>query len=89
MVDQYNSVVEINVEKESWKIMVKVVRLWMIYYVSTNKQTPNSKILLSTEMVLVDSKEGRVHGSVKWTLIYKFDKTLQEEKVLYSIFWCC
>lgn len=70
MVDQYNSVVEINVEKESWKIMVKVVRLWMIYYVSTNKQTPNSKILLSTEMVLVDSK---VCSFKKFTIYFVCD----------------
>ncbi|KAL3016961.1 hypothetical protein AAZX31_06G246100 [Glycine max] len=32
-------------------------------------------------MVLVDSKGDRVHGSVKRTLIYKFEKTLQEGKV--------
>ncbi|KHN07326.1 hypothetical protein glysoja_012624 [Glycine soja] len=39
------------------------------------------------EMVLVDSKGNRVYGSIKRTLIYKFDKTLQKEK-LYSVFWC-
>ncbi|XP_028216716.1 replication protein A 70 kDa DNA-binding subunit A-like [Glycine soja] len=65
---------EINAKKESWRIMVRVVHLWMISNVSTTKQTFSSKIPLSMETVLVDSK----------TLIYKFDKTLQEGKV-YSI----
>ncbi|RZC20463.1 hypothetical protein D0Y65_007047, partial [Glycine soja] len=55
-----NLVFEINDGKESWRIMVRVVRLWM---------------------------GNRVYGSIKRTLIYKFDKTLQKEK-LYSVFWC-
>ncbi|KAG5040167.1 hypothetical protein JHK82_012291 [Glycine max] len=74
MANKYNSIVEINAEKESWRIIVKVLRLWMVYDVSTHKQTSNNKIPLSMEMVLVDSK----------TLIYKFEKSLQKGKV-YSI----
>jgi len=56
MANKYNSIVEINAEKESWRIIVKVLRLWMVYDVSTHKQTSNNKIPLSMEMVLVDSK---------------------------------
>ncbi|KAL5147606.1 hypothetical protein HKD37_06G017241 [Glycine soja] len=61
--------------------MNNVVHLWMISNVSTNKQTSSKKMSFSMEMVLVDSKGDRVHGSVKRTLIYKFEKTLQEGKV--------
>ncbi|KAG5062854.1 hypothetical protein JHK85_004037 [Glycine max] len=61
--------------------MVRIARLWMVSDVSTNKQTSSNKIPFSMEMVLMDSKGDRVHGSIKRTLIYKFDKTLQEEKV--------
>ncbi|KAG4921613.1 hypothetical protein JHK86_050426 [Glycine max] len=64
--------------------MVRVLHLWMVSDVSNNKQTSSSRIPLSMEMVLVDSKGDRVHGSVKQTFIYKFDKALQEGK-WYSI----
>ncbi|KAG4915486.1 hypothetical protein JHK87_053043 [Glycine soja] len=85
MTNKFNSMTEINAKKESWRIMVRVVHLWMISNVSTTKQTFSSKIPLSMETVLVDSKvRDKVHGFVKQTLIYKFDKTLQEGKV-YSI----
>ncbi|KHN37149.1 hypothetical protein glysoja_038769, partial [Glycine soja] len=84
MANKHNSVSEINVEKESWRIMVRVVCLWMVSNVSTHKQTYASKIPLSMEMVLVDSKGDRIHGFVKRTLIYKFEKSLQEGKV-YSV----
>ncbi|KAG5129148.1 hypothetical protein JHK84_035545 [Glycine max] len=46
--------------------MVRVVRLWMVLDVLTNKQTSSNKIPFSMEMVLVDSK---------------FEKTFQEGKV--------
>ncbi|KAH1099635.1 hypothetical protein GYH30_035011 [Glycine max] len=72
MTNKYNSVAEINAEKKSWRIMVRVVRLWMVLDVLTNKQTSSNKIPFSMEMVLVDSKQ---------TLIYKFEKTFQEGKV--------
>ncbi|KAH1059930.1 hypothetical protein GYH30_003758 [Glycine max] len=81
MAKKYNSIAEINAEKESWRIMVRIARLWMVSDVSINKQTSSNKIPFSMEMVLMDSKGDRVHGSIKRTLIYKFDKTLQEEKV--------
>ncbi|RZC24565.1 hypothetical protein D0Y65_003669 [Glycine soja] len=81
MANKYNSIAEINAEKESWRIMVRIAHLWMVSDVSTNKQTSSNKIPFSMEMVLMDSKGDRVHGSIKRTLIYKFDKTLQEEKV--------
>ncbi|KAG5026748.1 hypothetical protein JHK82_022639 [Glycine max] len=64
--------------------MVRVVCLWMVSNVSTHKQTYASKIPLSMEMVRVDSKGDRIHGFVKRTLIYKFEKSLQEGKV-YSV----
>ncbi|KAH1053286.1 hypothetical protein GYH30_022529 [Glycine max] len=84
MANKHNSVSEINAEKESWRIMVRVVCLWMVSNVSTHKQTYASKIPLSMEMVRVDSKGDRIHGFVKRTLIYKFEKSLQEGKV-YSV----
>ncbi|KAG4958444.1 hypothetical protein JHK87_035077 [Glycine soja] len=56
MTNKYNSVAEINAEKKSWRIMVRVVRLWMVLDVLTNKQTSSNKIPFSMEMVLVDSK---------------------------------
>ncbi|KAL5187588.1 hypothetical protein HKD37_05G013238 [Glycine soja] len=66
MTNKYNSVAEINSEKEN---------------ISTNKQTSSIKIPFYMETMLVDSKGDTVHGSVKRTLIYKFDKNLQEGKV--------
>ncbi|KAH1133842.1 hypothetical protein GYH30_012304 [Glycine max] len=64
--------------------MVRVVHLWMVSDISTNKQTSSIKIPFYMETMLVDSKGDTVHGFVKRTLIYKFDKNLQEGKV-YSI----
>ncbi|KAG5111876.1 hypothetical protein JHK82_035145 [Glycine max] len=60
MTNKYNSVAEINAEKESWRIMVRVVRLWMVLDVLTNKQTSSNKISFSMEMVLVDSKDATI-----------------------------
>ncbi|KAH1250171.1 hypothetical protein GmHk_05G013389 [Glycine max] len=61
--------------------MVRVVHLWMVSDISTNKQTSSIKIPFYMETMLVDSKGDTVHGFVKRTLIYKFDKNLQEGKV--------
>ena len=56
MANKYNSIAEINAEKESWRIMVRIARLWMVSDVSTNKQTSSNKIPFSMEMVLMNSK---------------------------------
>ncbi|XP_057418071.1 uncharacterized protein LOC130712255 [Lotus japonicus] len=74
----FNDVSELRSGKEQWKIMVKVIRIWY------SKGFASSKLPLSLEMVLMDSKGNKIHATIKKTLMYKFEKLLVDGNV-YSI----
>ncbi|KAK2429023.1 replication factor A protein [Trifolium repens] len=72
---QFSSFAEINSTRSSWNCRAKIIRLW---------QTSNSNrntLSFSIEMVLMDSYGGRIHATVKTTLIYKFKDELIKGKV--------
>ncbi|KAG4400760.1 hypothetical protein GLYMA_07G124150v4 [Glycine max] len=61
--------------KESWNIIVRVLRLWFV-------PSLNGKGLrLSMEMVLLRMKGDKIHVSLRKTLIYKFIKDIKEDLV--------
>ncbi|KAL5161690.1 PKS-NRPS hybrid synthetase [Glycine soja] len=61
--------------KESWNIIVRVLRLWFV-------PNLNGKGLrLSMEMVLLRMKGDKIHVSLRKTLIYKFIKDIKEDLV--------
>ncbi|XP_057452224.1 uncharacterized protein LOC130744047 [Lotus japonicus] len=71
-VDDVSSISE---EKDVWRVTVKVVRKWM---------TPSfdrSKLPNSMELVLMDAKGDRIHGTVQRTHVYKFNPLLVEGRV--------
>ncbi|WJX88373.1 hypothetical protein P8452_70471 [Trifolium repens] len=72
---QFSSFAEINSTRSSWNCRAKIIRLWQTS--NFNRNT----LPLSIEMVLMDSYSGRIHATVKTTLIYKFKDELIEGKV--------
>ncbi|KAK2433546.1 replication factor A protein [Trifolium repens] len=52
--------------------MVRVVRLWFVKDLATNKPP------FSMEMVFMDKNGDRIHGTVRRTLIYKFENEIKE-----------
>ncbi|XP_057446990.1 uncharacterized protein LOC130738836 [Lotus japonicus] len=70
-----DDVSSISKEKDVWGVIVKVVRKWM---------TPSfdrSKLPNSMELVLMDAKGDRIHGTVQRTHVYKFNPLLVEGRV--------
>ncbi|WJX88283.1 hypothetical protein P8452_70390 [Trifolium repens] len=72
---QFSSFVEINSTRSSWNCRAKIIRLWQTS--NFNRNT----LSFSIEMVLMDSYGGRIHVTVKTTLIYKFKDELIEGRV--------
>ncbi|KAL2941604.1 Beta-galactosidase 9 [Bienertia sinuspersici] len=58
--------------KESWKIKVRIIRLW--YQPDYN----NPNITGSIEMVLVDEKGEKIQASIKRTHIGRFENLVKE-----------
>lgn len=56
MVNKYNFVDEITIEKDWWRILVRVIRMWMVSDVSSQKENPTPKLSFSMETVFADSK---------------------------------
>ncbi|WJX44371.1 hypothetical protein P8452_31355 [Trifolium repens] len=75
---QFSSFAEINSTRSSWNCRAKIIRLWQTS--NFNRNT----LPFSIEMVLMDSYGGRIHATVKTTLIYKFKDELIEGKVYTS-----
>ncbi|XP_057432702.1 uncharacterized protein LOC130725497 [Lotus japonicus] len=70
-----DDVSSISKEKDVWGVIVKVVRKWM---------TPSfdrSKLPNSMELVLMDAKGDRIHGTVQRTHVYKFNHLLVDGRV--------
>ncbi|XP_068483227.1 uncharacterized protein [Phaseolus vulgaris] len=69
---------DVNSTKETWNVVVRVLRLWCV------QDFTKQKIPFSLEMVLQDEEGVRIHASVRRTLIYKFHNQICEDRV-YSI----
>jgi replication factor A1 len=66
---------DIDSDKASYNVRVKILRLWEV----SDFNRANSPF--SIEMVLMDSEGGRIHATIKKTLIYKFKDSLVEGNV--------
>ncbi|WJX62617.1 hypothetical protein P8452_47591 [Trifolium repens] len=66
---------EIDSDKAFYNVRVKILRLWEV---SDFNRANNP---FSIEMVLMDSEGGRIHATIKKTLIYKFKDNLVEGNV--------
>ncbi|XP_027931228.1 uncharacterized protein LOC114187234 isoform X2 [Vigna unguiculata] len=71
----YDSVASITAEKKTWRIQVKIIRMWTI------PGLPNSRQPFSVEMVLMDDKGCKIHASMRRALIYKFISMLKEGNI--------
>ncbi|CAJ2652916.1 unnamed protein product [Trifolium pratense] len=71
----FSNIEEINSDKATWNFKAKIIRLWHV----SDFNRPNSPF--SVEMVLMDDKGGRIHATIKKTLIYKFKDELKEGMV--------
>ncbi|XP_068480801.1 replication factor A protein 1-like [Phaseolus vulgaris] len=69
---------DVNSTKETWNVVVRVLRLWCV------QDFTKQKIPFSLEMVLQDEEGVRIHASVRRTPIYKFQNQICEDRV-YSI----
>ncbi|CAJ2636122.1 unnamed protein product [Trifolium pratense] len=72
--EHFSEIEKIDSERTSWNLKAKILRLWEV----SDFSRPNSPF--SLEMVLMDSEGGRIHATVKKTLIYKFKDDLSEGK---------
>ncbi|XP_057416088.1 uncharacterized protein LOC130710753 [Lotus japonicus] len=70
-----DDVASISKEKDVRRVTVKVVRKWMTPSFDRSKR-PNSM-----ELVLMDAKGDRIHGTVQRTHVYKFNPLLVEGRV--------
>ncbi|XP_057444317.1 uncharacterized protein LOC130736508 [Lotus japonicus] len=75
---------KIDASKETWDVVVKVLRLWL---------TPSysgSKLPSSLEMVLMDSNGCKIYASIRRTLVYRFQNQITEGRVYQiSFFGVC
>lgn len=78
MAPRSDNISEISPVKESWSIVVRIVRAWFVRDVIRDAHP------FSLDMVLMDASGNKIHATVRRTLIYKFEKDLQEGKV-YSM----
>ncbi|KAL6557569.1 hypothetical protein OROMI_017919 [Orobanche minor] len=67
-----NTISEITPAKETWKLHVRVERLWTTYspYNPTEKR--------SMELILLDAKGDKIQASIPKYLISKFEKLIKE-----------
>jgi replication factor A1 len=70
----FNKIEEINIEKSFWNIKAKIIRLWQVSDFNRNN------VAFSVEMVLMDCDGGRIHATIKKTLLYKFKNEVLEGK---------
>jgi replication factor A1 len=71
----FSNISEINSDESAWNVKAKIIRLWQV------SDFNRSSVPFSIEMVLLDSVCGRIHATVKKTLIYKFKDEIVEGKI--------
>nr|ABD33040.1 Nucleic acid-binding, OB-fold, subgroup [Medicago truncatula] len=75
MSTKHNFISNVSPRKQSWTLVVRVVRAWF------GQNYKNKKLPFSMELVLIDRKGDRIGASIRRTLIYKFKNQLQEGMV--------
>ncbi|KEH43498.1 animal RPA1 domain protein [Medicago truncatula] len=75
MSTKHNFISNVSPRKQSWTLVVRVVRAWF------GQDYKNKKLPFSMELVLMDRKGDRIGASIRRTLIYKFKEQLQEGMV--------
>ncbi|XP_057454122.1 uncharacterized protein LOC130745764 [Lotus japonicus] len=79
MADKIDDLATLNASKETWTIVVKVIRLWL------SPSLYGFKIPFSMDMVLMDDMV--VRSMVRKTLIYRFQSLLTEGRVYQIAFF--
>ena len=74
IVTEFNQIQEINTDKTFWNIKAKIIRLWQV------TDFNNPRVPFSVEMILMDSDGGRIHATIRKTLLYKFKNDVLEGK---------
>ncbi|KEH19553.1 animal RPA1 domain protein [Medicago truncatula] len=75
MSTKHDFISNVSPRKQSWTLVVRVVRAWF------GQDYKNKKLPFSMELVLMDRKGDRIGASIRRTLIYKFKEQLQEGMV--------
>ncbi|KAL2527278.1 DUF223 domain-containing protein [Abeliophyllum distichum] len=78
MAGQYHFISQVDSTNTQWRLKVRVVRVWEVPCFDNKAETNN------LEMVFADSQGGRIHATVKRSLITMF-KTLICEGKLYNV----
>ncbi|XP_057436431.1 uncharacterized protein LOC130743368 [Lotus japonicus] len=78
MASQFDDVINLRPGKETWRMLVKIIRIWY------SQGYTNSKLPLSLEMVVMDAKGDKIHVIIRKTIMYKFETTLIDGNV-YSM----
>ncbi|XP_039682987.1 replication protein A 70 kDa DNA-binding subunit-like [Medicago truncatula] len=72
---KHDFISNVSPRKQSWTLVVRVVRAWF------GQDHKNKKLPFSMELVLMDRKGDQIGASIRRTLIYKFKEQLQEGMV--------
>ncbi|XP_057452904.1 replication protein A 70 kDa DNA-binding subunit C-like [Lotus japonicus] len=72
---KFDDISEINTSKDAWAVVATPIRLWVVPSFS------GKKLPYSMELVLMDAKGGKIHASVRQSLIYKFQPLMNEGRV--------
>ncbi|KAH9801749.1 hypothetical protein KPL71_001139 [Citrus sinensis] len=75
---EYSFLHELNNDKDSWMIRVRLCRMWE----STN--TKKNGELISVDMIFIDEKENLMHATIRKTLVTRFKHMLSEGS-LYNV----
>ncbi|AES64871.2 animal RPA1 domain protein [Medicago truncatula] len=75
MSTKHNFISNVSPRKQSWTLVVRVVRAWF------GQDYKNKKLPFFMELVLMNRKGDRIGASIRRTLIYKFKEQLQEGMV--------
>ncbi|KAL8463818.1 hypothetical protein ACS0TY_033676 [Phlomoides rotata] len=79
MYSDFSLVNEINPDKETWRVKVKVTRRWMVLSKDSNK----NKCFL--EMVLIDEQGDKIQATVPRYLIRRYENIVKEG-VIYDLY---